>query len=497
MKQILLMVCLFAVTLLPQGCVTEGPGEDCFTVTYDLNAPAGELTGTAPVDNNRYLPGRTVTVLGTDATRTDHTFTGWNTKADGTGTAYRPDQTFEITSDVILYAQWSTVLYTVSYNANGGSGQFSEEVPAGNYTIREHLAIGISREGYLFTGWNTRADGQGDAYQPAATYVVTQDVVFYAQWELVNTIIHITYDANGGTGAFEEDVNPGDYWVRSQAETGIEHPQYHFVNWNTEPDGSGSTYSADRGYVVTSDLVLYAQWRRSVVVYEPNGGVGPTEREPWVDGYIVKSDADWGYSRFGHIFLGWNTRANGTGTDYTAGDEVNDPHGVFILYAQWQPSMIAYDPNGGTGSVESERWGNGYVVRLDDYWGFTRDRFTFTSWNAEPDGSGTFYYGYEVLPDPHGTFTLYAQWRPVLYEITYYANGGIGNRRQEQMTLDAAFNYYVRGNDYTNFTRTNYKFVGWNTQADGNGTDYAAADPIHWPTGDVELFAKWEPSSGG
>src|ERR1044071_8009301 len=80
-----------------------------YTVTYDGNGNDG---GTAPVDpNSPYTYGSTVTVLGPGTlTRTNFTFSHWNTAADDTGTSYNPGDTFTLgAANVVLYAQWTAV----------------------------------------------------------------------------------------------------------------------------------------------------------------------------------------------------------------------------------------------------------------------------------------------------------------------------------------------------------------------------------------------------
>ena len=85
----------------------EAATETTYTVTYDGNGADG---GSDPVDGNDYADGDTVTVLnsGTLSNSVDPTFDGWNTQADGTGTAYDPGDTFTMgTADVTLYAIWN------------------------------------------------------------------------------------------------------------------------------------------------------------------------------------------------------------------------------------------------------------------------------------------------------------------------------------------------------------------------------------------------------
>ncbi|MCE1229647.1 MAG: InlB B-repeat-containing protein, partial [Firmicutes bacterium] len=77
------------------------------TVTYNGNGSTG---GSVPMDGTHYLEGQAVIVLGNTGSlvKTGQAFQSWNTRADGTGTAYAPAQTFAMgTVDVVLYAQWA------------------------------------------------------------------------------------------------------------------------------------------------------------------------------------------------------------------------------------------------------------------------------------------------------------------------------------------------------------------------------------------------------
>ena len=110
-------------------------------------------------------------------------FTSWNTKADGSGTKYTPGSAITISGNVSLYAQWASE-YTVSYDANGGSGS----VPSSS-TVQAGSSVTVgneepTRQYYSFTGWNTAANGSGTTYLAGNTFIPTSDVTLYAQWEL-------------------------------------------------------------------------------------------------------------------------------------------------------------------------------------------------------------------------------------------------------------------------------------------------------------------------
>ena len=122
-----------------------------YTVTYNGNGSSG---GTAPVDPNNYANGATVTVL-SQATlvRTGYTFNGWNTKADGTGTASAGGATFSITSaNITLYAQWKAIAaYTVTYNANGSTNG-SVPTDTGHYTTGSSVTTKTNSGNLVKTG---------------------------------------------------------------------------------------------------------------------------------------------------------------------------------------------------------------------------------------------------------------------------------------------------------------------------------------------------------
>lgn len=89
-----------------------------YTVTYNGNSSDG---GATPTDaSNPYLSGATVTLLANTFTKTGYGFAGWNTLANGSGTAYASGATFAIGSaNVILYAQWKTPTLTVATSGSG------------------------------------------------------------------------------------------------------------------------------------------------------------------------------------------------------------------------------------------------------------------------------------------------------------------------------------------------------------------------------------------
>lgn len=116
--------------------------------------------------------------------RPGYTFTGWNTEPDGSGISYAAGSTIDIKGDVTLYAQWDPITFDVSYEANGGTGEYNDpDIPANSqYIIKTQDQTGITNAGKTITSWNTEAAGTGTSYAPGSSTTLDKDLTLYAQW---------------------------------------------------------------------------------------------------------------------------------------------------------------------------------------------------------------------------------------------------------------------------------------------------------------------------
>ncbi len=152
----------------------------------------GATAGATPVDATAYKEGDSVTVQEEgNLAKTDHTFTGWNTQANGNGTSYAVGDTFNIeTENIILYAQWAGIQsYGVFYNENGAT---EGTAPIDTLAYQEGDSVTVKEKGnlakanYIFTGWNTQPNGNGTSYAVGDIFNVgTENITLYAQWEEV------------------------------------------------------------------------------------------------------------------------------------------------------------------------------------------------------------------------------------------------------------------------------------------------------------------------
>ena len=132
-----------------------------YTVTYDGN---DATSGTAPTDATAYSSGGTVTVASNSGTlaKNGYAFVGWNTAADGSGNNYDPDDTFTITANTTLYAEWRA---TITLDGNGATtaGSTSAVVDYKSATILSPTPIvNPSKTDYIFAGWYSGAGGTGN-----------------------------------------------------------------------------------------------------------------------------------------------------------------------------------------------------------------------------------------------------------------------------------------------------------------------------------------------
>ena len=164
-----------------------------YTVTFNAN---GATSGTPP-DPLTQGAGFSITLPGAgNLTKANYNFGGWNTRADGTGTAYNADSSYTVTGDITLYAMWVTT-YTVTFNANGGSGTVpaSRTVAPGS-RITLPGAGNLTKTGYNFGGWTANIL-LGPNYNAGASFTPTSNITLYARWTTPRDV-HIRMSDRGG-----------------------------------------------------------------------------------------------------------------------------------------------------------------------------------------------------------------------------------------------------------------------------------------------------------
>lgn len=140
------------------------------------------------------------------AERIGYTFSGWFTAAEG-GSRVTEETVVSTASNHMLYAQWTPAEYTVSYDANGGTGAPEAQIKV--YDTELALSADIpTREGYIFVGWATDPDADHAEYGPEGIYYFNADAVLYAMWaEASTSTLAITAQPQDMAGIVNEEVH--------------------------------------------------------------------------------------------------------------------------------------------------------------------------------------------------------------------------------------------------------------------------------------------------
>lgn len=432
-----------------------------------------------------------------------------NTGSTGTSTLPKP----------VIPVQVAKLLY--DKNATKATGDMSKSTvtaPAGSeQTI---VANGFTNTNYIFTGWNTQADGQGKTYSKGDKLTLPAGTtVLYAQWKRIPASIH--YDPNGGTGT-TDDTKGGQGDTTTLTPNGFSKECWLFDSWNTRKDGKGTKYTDKQAVTLKGDITLYAQWKRDPackadLVYDKNSpdATGETAGHTGWKGDQATIAAN-GFTNEGYTFQGWNTQADGKGMTYQKGDKLTLPAGTTVLYSQWKriPGTLTW--------VKTDK-DSGEVLAGSEWTLTPKDgQPTAITDNGELDQAGEdgafkltgLDWGeYELMetkaPEGHDpisapiTVTIDAKHTTVNIgdvsnaktpaKVTYDPNGGEGQTPGYDGhvgdTPEASENKFTNKDECK-------EFAGWNTQKDGKGKTYQKGDQLDPLTGTTILYAQWKTKDG-
>ena len=252
----------------------------------------------------------------------------------------------------------------------------------------------------------------------------------------------------------------------------------------THEDGSVTVRTVD----TTTDVVSGCQ------VYYPAG-------QKITLATLAKDDDCWDSSmltRPGHTQLGWNQDRNAT----AAQPEVTMVEGGMTVYAVWVGnSVLTYDtnkPNTWTGQMPStpasvsvsyntaaadgSGWQSGDTSKIRGY--------RFLGWYAGPQDDAGLYDWNTLLT---GNVTVYAHWERLKASVVYDRNAKDAKGSHANTTGWQYSDVTVPSDTSKSFKRDGYVFLGWDTQADGNGTAYKDGSQVPLQDKDITLYAQWQP----
>lgn len=451
--------------------------------------------------------------------KTNRTFYGWSANTDANDrnvpvgdTMDRNTLNANVRTEIVMPARAKTVYAlwainpTLSYNVNAPAGSNAPGTPASQTVPYNTAAADKSGwvagdtgkiPGYRFDGWYTAPNG-GNKYD--FNTPLTNNVTVYAHW--VGNGYTVRFAGNGATGGGTPDqafqYNIGQNLHRN----GFVRDGYTFTGWkradNQQAYGDGqwvTNLTTQPDGIVT----MVAQWsaNEAHIRYNPNPPAGKTaggQGTPNWDGHTgdTPTIGQNGWTIDGYTFAGWATSPDGSGARYAPGARWT-ANGTLTLYAQWTPGQasLTYDGNGATGGKTDPQTGKtDEKINVRDN-GFTRDGYTFVTWNTQADCKGN-----AVKPNSEwtlrGSSTLYACWAGNAQTLTYHGNGATGGNTAAQSGKT--------GDELTTnangFTRDGYTFVRWDTAKDGSGTAYGegkngVSQYVMKPAGN-DLYAIWQ-----
>lgn len=450
--------------------------------------------------------------------KTNRTFYGWSANTDANDrdvpvgdTMDRNTLNANVRTEIVMPARAKTVYAlwainpTLSYNVNAPAGSNAPGTPASQTVPYNTAAADKSGwaagdtgkiPGYRFDGWYTAPNG-GNKYD--FNTPLTGNVTVYAKWTANGYTVK--YDAGGGNGTMSDQKFTFDVPQNLSPNT-FTRDGYTFTDWKRADTGDSYTDGQQVSNLTSTPngvVTLVAQWtpNQAAINYNANP---PTGRTPGGQG-----TANWtghtgdtptisqnGWTVDGYTFTGWNTQAGGKGQAYAPGTKWA-ANGTLTLYAQWTPGQasLSYNGNGATGGKTDPQTGKtDEKINVRDN-GFTRDGYTFVTWNTQADCKGN-----AVQPNSEwtlrGSSTLYACWAGNAQTLTYHGNGATGGNTAAQSGKT--------GDELTTnangFTRDGYTFVRWDTAKDGSGTAYGegkngVSQYVMKPAGN-DLYAIWK-----
>ena len=454
-----------------------------YYVTFNANNGSGSM-------NNQKIPANTSVALNANQfTKRGYTFTGWNTKADGSGTSYADKANIKVYSNITLYAQWKANVYTVTADAEGGtipatSGwTLSNDKKTATKKITYNTTYGTLptpvRDGYIFEGWYTNESTPKQVTESTHVYTIV-NYTMHAYWkERVSTI---TFNGNGGTGAMASQGLKGTVNVTLNANQFTKRG-YTFTGWNTKADGSGTSYADKANIKVYSNITLYAQWKANVytVTADAEGGTIPA-----TSGWTLSNDKKTATKKItynttygtlptpvrdGYIFEGWYTNES-TPKRVT---EITSVYTIvnYTMHAHWKErvSTITFNGNGSDNSMSNQTIS---AIKKEPLKAniFKRTGYTFTGWNTKADGSGTSYADKANIK-VYSNITLYAQWKANVYTVTADAEGGTipatsgWTLSNDKKTATKKITYNTTYGTLPAPVRNGYIFMGWYTSVSG------------------------------
>lgn len=429
--------------------------EKSYTVTYNANGGSG-----APgVQTKKYFTN--LKLSSTIPTRTGYSFGGWGTTSTDTSINYSPGDTYSSNSSITLYAIWNRNKYTVSFNANGGSGAPASQTKL--YGLDMTLSSTVpTRSGYTFKGWGTSSTSTTASYQPGGTYTSNSARTLYAIWESnAPTTYTVSYNANGGSGAPASQTKTHGVTL-TLSSTKPTRSGYTFLGWSTSSSATSASYSAGGSYSTNASCTMYAVWSCS--------------HSSTSQHYVTGCD--------------WERTCNNCGVVTATGTT----HGPYS-YSDWvyySTSQHRRTKSCDYGDYSTYEYGShSKTTEYEQYSSTQHKYYSYCSTCASMIGSAS-YEAHDFTSTTSGGKTVsvcndcgYTKESVQTYTVSYNANGGSGAPSSQTKTHGVTLTLSSVAP-----TRTGYTFMGWGTTSSSTSASYSAGGS-YTNNASITLYAIW------
>jgi len=489
-----------------------------FNVVLNKNNATGSVT--TPVSltydsESASLPKGSIAITG-------HTFKEWNTQANGEGVAYgttinkeQVNSLFNNGAGTTLYAIFTANEFTVTFNANGGTGTMANQTFV--YGTSENLTKNnFKKNGYVFKEWSytinsspkTIADGVDGS---TITTVDGATVELKATWE--KEVFDVTYNANNGTD--EVDVVNDLLTYDTANATGLGGNKeftkrgYVFTGWSLTADNKNviSTLDVDTvNAIYNNNKTVYAVWtpEEITITFVYDNGQANGEETYYYNG-SEQTFAE--PTKTGYNFEGWVLDLEGVEVpskeisvdslyDETVSTEIT-------IYAVWSKDtiVVVYNANNNTGNTEQGltlTYDTANDTGLATTTEFIKTGYTFVGWSLNSGVNNDAVIEELDVATVNNIYlqdgNVYAVWQANTYTVTFHANGGTGTQMPAQsFTYDEA----EKALSTNTYTKEGYHFKAWNTESDGSGDKtyndkHLVQNLTSEADGNINLYVVWE-----
>lgn len=421
-------------------------------------------------------------------TRTGYSATGyWGTTNSG-GTLVDENKSFDTgqalakalnkdlssgNQTIGVAAQWKINTYTITYNANGGSGAPSAQTKT--YGVALTLSsTKPTRTGYTFLGWSTSSTATSATYSAGGSYTANSAATLYAVWSINSYKLDVNGRNGTATAGNTNELGTFDVYINGVAKATNVTDFYQSVNYGASYEiknikpltghtyDAGTTEGALKGTVGTSTVSVRLSFKTNTITLNYRSNYATEAFNGALNKVSADSDVLVCSETYPAVYHSWETEG---------GIVLNDVAGYSSTASRCYLARNGYNPTGSWGTSQS---GGSLVKELE---GFVDGRKLASLLGVSCDTSSV-------------SVNLYPQWQQKNSWVVFLnTNGGEG-------TIPCPSAYV--GESITlpseTPTRTNYRFLGWSASSTSTTAEYSPGDTIPSSSaGDsIVLYAVWQ-----